>query len=61
MKTDRTICLNYFDENGKQRSLQDRIYHSGGVALTITTCFHYSILEIVYEDLQDVSISQRSQ
>lgn len=30
MKTDETICLNYFDDNGKQRSLQDRIYHSGG-------------------------------
>ena len=30
MKTDTTICLNYFDENGKQRSLQDRVYHTGG-------------------------------
>lgn len=30
MRTDTTICLNYFDENGKQRSLQDRIYHPGG-------------------------------
>lgn len=50
MRTDTTICLNYYKDNGDKRSLQDRIYHTGGgVALTITTCFHYNILEIVYE------------
>ena len=55
MKTDQTICLNS-KVNGKQPSLEDRIYHMGGVAPAITTCFYYSILEIVYEDIQDVSI-----
>lgn len=61
MRTDTTICLNYYKDNGDKRSLQDRIYHTGGVALTITTCFHYNILEIVYEDIQDISISERSE
>ena len=61
MKTDETICLNYFDENGKQRSLQDRIYHSGGVAPAVTTSFHYTIMEVVYEGIQDVSVSERSE
>ena len=50
MMTDSTICLNYFDENGKQRSLQDRIYHTKGIAPAITTSFHYSILEMVNEE-----------
>ena len=30
MKTDETICLNYYKDNGDKRSLQDRIYHTGG-------------------------------
>lgn len=30
MRTDKTICLNYFKDNGEKRSLQDRIYHTGG-------------------------------
>lgn len=47
MKTDTTICLNS-KVNGKQPSLEDRIYHPGGVAPAITTCFFYNILE-VYE------------
>lgn len=42
-----TICLNS-KVNGKQPSLEDRIYHIGGVAPAITTGFHYSIL-ILYE------------
>ena len=42
-----TICLNS-KVNGKQPSLEDRIYHTGGVAPAITTVFHYSIL-ILYE------------
>jgi len=48
MKTDTTICLNS-KVNGKQPSLEDRIYHPGGAAPAITTCFFYNILEIVYE------------
>ena len=48
MKTDETICLNS-KVNGKQPSLQDRIYHTGGVTPAITTCFFYTILEIIYE------------
>lgn len=42
-----TICLNS-KVNGKQPSLQDRIYFVGGVAPAITTGFYYSIME-VYE------------
>ena len=49
MKTDETICLNS-KVNGKQPSLEFRIYHPGGVAPAITTCFFYNILEIVYEE-----------
>lgn len=30
MKTDETICLNYYKDNGEKRSLQDRVYFSGG-------------------------------
>ena len=30
MRTDKTICLNYFKDNGEKRSLQDRVYHTGG-------------------------------
>lgn len=40
-----TRCLNYFDENGKQRSLQDRIYDSSGQSTAITTSFHPNIAE----------------
>lgn len=58
MKMDETICLNS-KVNGKQPSLEFRIYHSGGVSPAITTCFFYNILEIVYEEVQDVPISER--
>ena len=50
MKTDETICLNYYKDNGEKRSLQDRVYFSGGVAPAMTTSFHYNILEVVYEE-----------
>lgn len=49
MKTDQTICLNS-KVNGKQPSLEYRIYHVGGVAPAITTGFHYTIIEIVYAE-----------
>lgn len=49
MNTDETICLNS-KINGKQPSLEFRIYHPGGVAPAITTCFFYNILEVVYEE-----------
>lgn len=48
MKTDQTICLNS-KVNGKQPSLEHRIYNVEGVAPAITTCFFYNILEVVYE------------
>lgn len=48
MNTDKTICLNS-KVNGRQPSLEDRIYHMGGVGPAITTCFFYNILEIIYE------------
>lgn len=60
MKTDETICLNS-KINGKQPSLEHRIYNVGGVAPAITTSFHYTIMEVVYEGIQDVPISERSQ
>ena len=60
MKTDQTICLNS-KVNGKQPSLEHRIYDIGGVAPAITTSFHYNILEVVYERVQDVSVSERSE
>ena len=60
MRTDTTICLNS-KVNGKQPSLEDRIYHPEGAAPAITTCFFYNILEIVYEEIQDVSVSERSE
>lgn len=60
MKTDETICLNS-KVNGKQPSLEHRIYNVGGVAPAITTSFHYNILEVVYERVQDVSVSKRSE
>ena len=47
-----TICLNS-KVNGKQPSLEDRIYHIGGAAPAITTGFHYSIL-ILYEAEESV-------
>lgn len=47
MKTDETICLNS-KVNGKQPSLEHRIYDVRGVAPAMTTGFHYNILE-VYE------------
>lgn len=48
-----TICLNS-KVNGKQPSLEDRIYHIGGAAPAITTGFHYSIL-ILYESDSNLS------
>ena len=50
MKTDTTICLNS-KVNGKQPSLEHRIYWWGGVAPAITTCFFYNVL--VYENNPD--------
>lgn len=38
-----TKCLNYFDENGEKRSLQDRIYDENGISTAITTSFHPNI------------------
>lgn len=43
-ETNDTICLNS-KVNGKQPSLQDRVYSSKGVMPAITTSFHPSILE----------------
>ena len=46
-----TICLNS-KVNGKQPSLEDRIYHIGGVAPAITTGFHYLIL--IFHEQQEI-------
>lgn len=40
-----TQCLNYYDENGKQRSIQDRIYDDRGVAVAVTPSFRGNVLE----------------
>lgn len=49
MKTDETICLNS-KVDGKQPSLEHRIYSADGVAPAMTTGFHYWIM---YEDIED--------
>ncbi len=51
MMTDKTICVNS-KVDGKQPSLEHRIYWWGGVAPAITTGFHYNIL--VYEEERQV-------
>ena len=43
METDTTICLNS-KVNGKQPSLEHRLYWVGGVAPAITTGFLYYVL-----------------
>ena len=48
-----TICMNS-KVNGKQPSIEDRIYYIGGAAPAITTGFHYSIL-ILYESDSNLS------
>lgn len=40
-----THCLNYYDDNGKQRSVQDRIYDSRGVGVAVTPSFRGNIEE----------------
>lgn len=42
MRTDTTICINS-KVNGKQPSLEHRIYSIEGVAPALTTGFHYLI------------------
>lgn len=42
--TDRTICMNS-KVNGKQPSLEHRIYDSEGIATAVTTGFHPNIAE----------------
>lgn len=45
MKTDTTICLNSIVD-GKQPSLEYRIYYVGGIATAITTCYQTLILYV---------------
>ena len=40
-----TICLNSKDENGKQPSIQNRVYDSNGVSTALTTCYNTCIAE----------------
>ena len=47
MRTDETICLNS-KVDGRQPSLEDRIYWQGGVSPAVTTCYFYNVL--VYEE-----------
>ena len=54
MKNDKTICINS-KVNGKQPSLQNRIYDSNGILTTITTCFLPSIL-IKGENMEEFRI-----
>ena len=57
MRTDQTLCLNS-KVDGKQPSLEYRIYHTGGVAAVVTTSFQYNILEIVYENSSSTNIQE---
>lgn len=43
-KYDTTVCTNYFDENHRARSLQDRVYYGGGISTAITTSFLPSVM-----------------
>lgn len=52
MKTDETICLNS-KVNGKQPSLEHRVYSSGGVAPAITTSFHYWVAEYEQQEITE--------
>lgn len=52
--TCRTIKSQYY-----KNSLGNFIRGGGYGATAVTTCFFYNILEIVYEEVQDVSISER--
>lgn len=38
-----THCLNYYDDEGEQRSIQDRIYDADGVAVAVTPSFRGNI------------------
>lgn len=38
-----THCINYYNDDGKQRSIQDRIYDSDGVAVAVTPSFRGNI------------------
>ena len=40
-----TQCLNYYDENGKARSVQNRIYDDRGVGASVTPSFRGNISE----------------
>lgn len=52
MRTDETICLNS-KVDGKQPSLENRIYFWGGCGTAITTCFLPLVL--TYEESEDSS------
>lgn len=38
-----THCLNYYNDDGKQRSIQDRIYDEDGVAVAVTPTFRGNV------------------
>jgi len=40
-----TVCLNYYDDEGKQRSIQNRIYDDRGVGVAVTPSFRGNITE----------------
>lgn len=44
----QTQCLNYYDENGNIRSVQDRVYDCGGDSTAVTTSYMPSIAEPCY-------------
>ena len=44
-------CINLYDENGKETSLQDRIYRTDKISVAITTSFRPFYL--VREDMEE--------
>lgn len=56
MKKTETICINS-KVDGRQPSLEDRIYHVGGLCPTIATCFPFSVL--VYMKKQENDMAKR--
>jgi len=39
LKYNNPVCVNLYDENGKERSFQDRIYKTDSITPAITTNF----------------------
>jgi len=55
LKVAKTICLNYYKDDGEKRPLQNRIYDSEGIATAVTTGFMPNVTEVVAGQFQPVN------